>query len=173
MDVSISNAQIVTTDAVVHGSLNTTSGQIGVVTENGSATGLPEHDWQGDYLIPGLIDIHTDNLEKHFMPRNNSPWDSVGAAVAHDGQVISAGVTTVFDSLSAHGQKGGFHRNEIFGQLISGLSEADHSSMLKADHLLHIRCEVTNPELRNVVEQLAEHPKLKLLSVMKPRSHTS
>ena len=70
---------------------------------NGSAANA--FNAEGDLIIPGLIDIHTDNLEKHLMPRPGAQWDSAGAALAHDGQMATAGVTTVFDSLSLSGQK--------------------------------------------------------------------
>lgn len=163
MQIMINNARIVGASELNLGCLVVSDDMISSIQEDGTGHG---DDWQGDYLIPGLIDIHTDNLEKHYIPRTNSPWDSVGAAIAHDGQVISAGVTTVFDSLSAHGQKSGFSRGEVFAHLIGGLDEADDSGMLKADHLLHIRCEVANPELPATIDSLATHPKLSLLSVM-------
>ena len=163
MKTVIKNARIVGTSEVHLGSLIVEDGLIeGTLVGRNDA----DNDWRGDFLIPGLIDVHTDNLEKHYMPRTNAPWDSVGAAIAHDGQVISAGITTVFDSLSAHGQKSGFSRGEVFADLIGGLDEADDAGMLKADHLLHIRCEVANPELPSTIERLAAHSKLSLLSVM-------
>ena len=31
-------------------------------------------DCGGDYLIPGLVELHTDNLEKHFIPRPGVRW---------------------------------------------------------------------------------------------------
>src|SRR5690606_30152708 len=57
-------------------------------------------DWSGEVLIPGLVDIHTDNYEKHYQPRPGALWDAYGAALAHDAQCAAAGITTVFDSLS-------------------------------------------------------------------------
>ena len=64
----------------------------------------PSIDCEGDFLIPGLVDLHTDNLEKHYMPRPDVTWDSVGSAVAHDAQMAASGVTTVFDFLSVRGR---------------------------------------------------------------------
>jgi alpha-D-ribose 1-methylphosphonate 5-triphosphate diphosphatase len=123
-------------------------------------------DWSGDVLIPGLVDIHTDSLEKHYQPRPGALWDAYGAALAHDGQCAAAGITTVFDSLSLHGRKDSLDRKESLGPMIAGMDAAQADSVLRAEHLLHLRCEVTNPELLSLLEPHADNPRLKLLSVM-------
>lgn len=123
-------------------------------------------DWTGDILIPGLIDIHTDNFEKHYQPRPGALWDSYGAALAHDGQCAAAGLTTVFDSLSLHGSKDGLDRKDALGPMIGAMDAAAADGVLRADHLLHLRCEVTNPELPDLMAPFSHHPRLKLLSVM-------
>ncbi len=123
-------------------------------------------DWSGDWLIPGLVDIHTDNLEKHYQPRPGALWDSYGAALAHDAQCAAAGITTVFDSLSLHGRKDGLDRQTSLGPMIAGIDAAQADGVLRADHLLHLRCEVTNPELLSLLEAHIANPRLKLLSVM-------
>ena len=61
-------------------------------------------DCEGDYLSPGLIDLHTDAMEGHFVPRPKVFWpDARAAALAHDGQVVASGITTVFDAICAGG----------------------------------------------------------------------
>jgi alpha-D-ribose 1-methylphosphonate 5-triphosphate diphosphatase len=112
------------------------------------------------------VDIHTDNLEKHYQPRPGALWDAYGAAVAHDGQCAAAGITTVFDSLSLHGAKDGLNRRESLGPMIGGMDAARADGALRAEHLLHLRCEVTNPELLSLLEPYVDHPRLKMLSVM-------
>lgn len=123
-------------------------------------------DWSGEILIPGLVDIHTDNYEKHYQPRPGALWDAYGAALAHDAQCASAGITTVFDSLSLHGSKDGLNRKDALPPMIAGMDAAHADGALRADHLLHLRCEVTNPELLTLLEPHVDHPRLKLLSVM-------
>ncbi len=54
---------------------------------------------QGDTLIPGVVDVHTDNLERQVQPRTNARWPSRSALLAHDAQCAAAGVTTVLDAL--------------------------------------------------------------------------
>lgn len=123
-------------------------------------------DCEGDYLIPGLIDIHTDNLEKHYMPRPGAMWDPAGSAMAHDGQMATAGVTTVFDSLSLSGNKNGLDRGEALKGMTAGLDAAEEAGGLRIDHLLHLRCELTNPNITELVEPQLDYPRLALLSVM-------
>ncbi len=119
-----------------------------------------------DLLIPGLVDVHTDNLEKHYQPRPGTTWDAIGAALAHDAQCAAAGITTVFDSLSLHGSKDGLDRGAAFGPMIAAMDEARAQGILRADHLLHLRCEITNPNLLTLVHPHRDNPRLRLFSVM-------
>jgi alpha-D-ribose 1-methylphosphonate 5-triphosphate diphosphatase len=123
-------------------------------------------DWGADMLVPGLVDLHTDNFEKHYQPRPGALWDGYGAALAHDGQCAAAGLTTVLDSLSLHGRKDGLDRKDALGPMISAMDAARADGALRADHLLHLRCEVTDPELLSNLDPHVDHPRLKLLSVM-------
>lgn len=163
--LSITNVHIVTPTGVMNGAISFENGVITDITD-GAAPQANPIDGDGDLVIPGLIDIHTDNLEKHFMPRPGAHWDAAGAAMAHDGQMATAGVTTVYDSLSLHGRKNGLDRGEALPMMINGLDEAEAVGALRIDHLLHLRCEVTNPELENLVSPHLDNPRLKMLSVM-------
>lgn len=122
--------------------------------------------WGGDYVFPGFVDVHTDNLEKHFMPRHGVTWDAVAAAASHDGQVATAGITTVFDSISLHGHKDGLDRGAALPEMLAGLQEAGDLGLLRADHRLHLRCEVSGPGIEAQLTPHLDHPLLQLLSVM-------
>lgn len=138
-----------------------------IVAVDGRASAAPgARDFGSDWLVPGLVDIHTDNLEKHYQPRPGALWDAYGAALAHDAQCAAAGITTVFDSLSLHGRKDGLDRKESLAPMIAGMDEAAADGALRADHLLHLRCEVTNPELLDLLEPHLDNPRLRMLSVM-------
>jgi alpha-D-ribose 1-methylphosphonate 5-triphosphate diphosphatase len=159
------NARVVTSNEVITGGVVVSNGRIRAVDTAPHTTGAVE-DVEGDFLIPGLIDIHTDNLERHYQPRPGAHWDPLGAALAHDGQMASAGVTTVFDSLSLHGLKDGLDRSAALRPMIDGVERAGSEGLLRAQHFLHLRCEVTNPHLVTVLNSLIDEPALKLLSVM-------
>ncbi|MDO8322315.1 MAG: alpha-D-ribose 1-methylphosphonate 5-triphosphate diphosphatase [Phenylobacterium sp.] len=165
MEQRIFSRNIVTPQGLVRGEL-VVRGEVLLAVEARESPSADAHDWGGDWLIPGLVDIHTDNLEKHYQPRPGALWDAYGAALAHDGQCASAGITTVLDSLSLHGRKEGLDRKEALGPMIAGMDAAQADGALRAEHLLHLRCEVTNPELLTLLEPHADNPRLKLLSVM-------
>lgn len=146
--------EIVCRDGVIH------------AVEPRTEPGRSATDWGHDVVIPGLVDIHTDNLEKHFQPRPGALWDAVGAAIAHDAQCAGAGITTVFDSLSLHGRKEGLDRKDALAPMIEGMDIAATEGLLRAEHLLHLRCEVTNPELLDLLNPHLDNRRLRLLSVM-------
>src|SRR5215469_6257169 len=98
-DLVLTNARIVLDDGVIHGTLIARNGVIRLVDE-GSTQAPNAIDCEGDYIVPGLIELHTDNLEKHLMPRAGVLWPSIPAVLTHDAQVVAAGITTVFDALS-------------------------------------------------------------------------
>ncbi|MFZ3007434.1 MAG: alpha-D-ribose 1-methylphosphonate 5-triphosphate diphosphatase [Phenylobacterium sp.] len=163
MEFAFKNAQVVTADETFLGSVLIRDGQI-VAADRGGAVG---EDLDGDVLMPGVIDLHTDNLEKHFFPRPNIDWNPVSAAVTHDGCCLSVGVTTVFDSLSIGTFNPSVARNhDNLPRLAQGLLTARDGGLLKGDHRLHWRCETPADDLPARLEQLASHPLTSLFSLM-------
>jgi alpha-D-ribose 1-methylphosphonate 5-triphosphate diphosphatase len=165
MNQSIFSRKVLTPSGLMSGTIAVKDGII-TALESAYSADSGGVDCGDDIVIPGLVDIHTDNLEKHFQPRPGALWDATGAALAHDGQCITAGITTVFDSLSLHGRKDGLDRKEALGPMIAAMDAAGQEGLLRAEHFLHLRCEVTNPELLTLVEPHLDNPRLKLLSVM-------
>lgn len=164
-ELVLTNARIVLPDSVIAGTLHVRNGLIRDI-DTGRCGLSNATDLEGDYLIPGLIDLHTDNLEKHLMPRPGVRWDQLSAAVAHDAQVISAGITTVLDSLGVGSSVRSPERNEILGPMLDGIREARSRNLMRADHLLHLRCEVTDECVVGLFASLAADPLVRLMSVM-------
>ncbi len=69
----LANARLVLADEVVTGSVCLRDGRIASVDQGG---GVPRGaiDCAGDWLSPGLIELHTDNLERHMEPRPGVKW---------------------------------------------------------------------------------------------------
>ena len=164
-ETRIFSQRIVTPEGFVHGEVVVRDSIILAVEPRTSAS-PGALDWGADVLTPGLVDVHTDNFEKHYQPRPGALWDAYGAALAHDGQCAAAGLTTVFDSLALHGKKDGLDRKDALAPMISAMDTARADGALRADHLLHLRCEITDPQLLANLEPYVDHPRLKLLSVM-------
>ena len=94
----LANARLVLQDEIVHGSLLIRDGLIAGI-DPGGAVPPGAMDCEGDFLAPGLIELHTDNLERHLQPRPGANWRHDAAILAHDAELASTGITTVFDAM--------------------------------------------------------------------------
>lgn len=161
----LTNARIVTKDEVVLGTIEVEHGRI-VAVDRGNTSLSGAQDMDGDYLIPGLIELHTDNMEKHFTPRPGVRWPSIPAAVAHDVQVVGAGITTVFDALSVGDIMDGSTRLTQLKEMSQTVVKAKQDGLLRADHYMHLRCEVSYETVVDLFKPLSEKPFVKLVSLM-------
>lgn len=165
LETVFKNARIVTPDQVLEGALVVAGGVVVGVDDTSGSTHAGR-DVDGDYVLPGLVDIHTDNLEKHLEPRPGVTWPGLAAIVAHDRQIAAAGITTVFDSLCVGIDDPAAGRRAALNVATSGLAEAAKGRVLIADHMLHLRCELG---AKGVVEDLMEtfgNPLVRLVSIM-------
>ena len=164
-DCVLTNARIVLADRVIaRGWLALHHGVIADVGEGAA----PERgdDLQGDLLLPGLVELHTDHLEAHFAPRPKVQWDPVAAVVSFDGQLATSGITTVLDSLRVWTEEG---VEEVDGQaetLAGAIAQARAARMLRVDHFLHLRCEVPMPTVVAEATPLIGRSDVRLASLM-------
>jgi alpha-D-ribose 1-methylphosphonate 5-triphosphate diphosphatase len=164
-DAVLTNARLVLEDRVIDGTIVIEHGTITRIDEGG--TSLPGAiDLAGDYLLPGLVELHTDNLEKHFVPRPGTRWPAMAAVVGHDAQVASAGITTVFDALCVGETSSGGDRLEILAGMANSIREARSKNLLRVEHLLHLRCEISHPDTASLFAEFIGDPGLKLVSIM-------
>ncbi|MFZ6872042.1 alpha-D-ribose 1-methylphosphonate 5-triphosphate diphosphatase [Undibacterium sp. Di27W] len=162
--LTIRNARIVRADEVLTGSMQVSQGRI---TELGEGVaGLAGEDWQGDYLLPGLVEVHTDNLEKHLMPRPKVHWPVMPAILAHDAQIVAAGITTVLDAIAVGDIDPDSVRMQTLQPCVAGLRKAEQAGLLRAQHLLHMRLELAEPDLLAMFSPFLQDDRLKLVSLM-------
>jgi len=161
----LTHARIVLPDAVIDGSVCMRDGAIAAV-ESGASSLPGAEDLDGDVLVPGLVDLHTDALETHLEPRTGVFWDGTAAAVAHDAVTIAAGVTTVFDAVCVGAVAGRPMDEEGLDTMLAGLTQAAEDGSLRAEHHIHLRCEVTDPDVTRMLEHRIGHDLVKLVSVM-------
>jgi len=164
VELAFRNARVVTGDEDFIGSVLVRDGLVAEVSRGPSEVG---EDFEGDVLMPGVVDLHTDSLEKHYFPRPNIDWNPVSAAVTHDGCGLSVGVTTVLNSLTLGSFNASAARNtDNLKRLVDGLHQARSQGMLRADHRIHWRCETTADDLRGRLDAMADHPMTSLFSLM-------
>ncbi|MGK7890944.1 MAG: alpha-D-ribose 1-methylphosphonate 5-triphosphate diphosphatase [Leptolyngbyaceae cyanobacterium] len=122
----------------------------------------------GDYLLPGLVELHTDNFEKCMSPRPKVTWPLDVAAVHHDRDLAAAGITTVCDAISI----GDLTPNDSpirltqFGPMIDTIHHGQTVGRFSVDHKIHLRCELGYEGTFDFTEKYAAHPLLTLISLM-------
>lgn len=159
------NAQLVLPHEVVLGSVSVADGLISSV-DQGPATHAEGWDLQGDYLMPGFVEMHTDNFERHLMPRPKVQWAEMPALLAHDAEVAAAGITTVFDALGVGDADPDSLRGSAWTEVIDTLDTCAREGLLRADHHLHVRCELPAPNTIDLFAPFHDHPRLSLISLM-------
>jgi len=161
----LSNARIVGPAEIAHGSVLIRDGLIADVSSGASAAG---EDLGGEYLLPGVVELHTDHLEYHLSPRPGVHWDPLPAVLACDAQLTAAGATTVFDAVRI-GTGGTGKRNAATGaarRLADSIELAANAGLLRADHAVHVRCEVSCPDCLDAFGEFADDPHVRLVSLM-------
>jgi alpha-D-ribose 1-methylphosphonate 5-triphosphate diphosphatase len=159
------NARIVTPDDVFSGSLAVEDGLIAAV-EPGRQPVRSALDLDGDYLVPGVVELHTDVLERHAIPRPGVHWPEVPAVLAYDSQLMGAGITTVFDSLAIGYLVDIGQRPRDPRPLVEAIRTARVAGLLRADHYLHMRCEVSTALVVQDFIPFADDPMVRLVSLM-------
>ncbi|MBL7004051.1 MAG: alpha-D-ribose 1-methylphosphonate 5-triphosphate diphosphatase [Gammaproteobacteria bacterium] len=161
----ISNARIILNDEVIHGSIVIEDGKIRDIDHTNSMLSSAQ-DWDGDFLSPGLIELHTDNMEKYFTPRPGVIWPKLSAIMSHDMQMVSSGVTTVFDAVAVGYDIYKSNRAEILDDIIDSIGYISDNNLAKAEHFLHLRCELSCDATSKEFDAYADNPRLKLVSLM-------
>ncbi len=162
-ELRLSNAKLVLATEVISGSLNIIDGLIAGIDRGASPK---SDDVEGDFIIPGLVELHTDHLESHFHPRPGVEWPAESAVLAHDAQIAAAGITTVFDALRA----GSFDPNDYSARNGEHLAKAIHAAQakgqLRASHYIHLRCELPCADTVDAARKTVAAGDIRLISLM-------
>ncbi|MBK7004985.1 MAG: alpha-D-ribose 1-methylphosphonate 5-triphosphate diphosphatase [Burkholderiales bacterium] len=159
------NARLVLPGEVQTGSLSVEVGRIaGFASTHGA---LPQAiDLEGDYLMPGFIEVHTDNFERHLMPRPKVQWDEMPALLAHDAEIAAAGITTVLDALGVGDADHESLRGTAWDSVLQTLDACTAANVLRADHHIHVRCELPAHNTVDLFKPFHGHKRLSLISLM-------
>jgi alpha-D-ribose 1-methylphosphonate 5-triphosphate diphosphatase len=161
----LGNARLVLADRVIEqGWIAFAGGCIAGFGEGKAPAG--SDDAGGDLILPGLVELHTDHLEAHYVPRPNVFWDATAAVVSYDGQIATCGITTVLDSLRVGGEDRAQGVDGRAGVLAAAIASAREADLLRADHFLHLRCEIPMPYVVEEARGLVGRPGVRLMSLM-------
>ena len=161
----INNVKLVLENEVVHGSLEVQDGEIRAFAESQSRQ--PEAmDGEGGWLLPGLIELHTDNLDKFFTPRPKVDWPAHSAMSSHDALMVASGITTVLDAVAIGDVRDGGDRLENLEKMINAIEETQKRGVNRAEHRLHLRCELPHHTTLPLFEKLVQREPVTLVSLM-------
>ncbi|MDO5699387.1 MAG: alpha-D-ribose 1-methylphosphonate 5-triphosphate diphosphatase [Dermatophilus congolensis] len=162
-ELVLSNARVVLRDEVRHAAVLVRNGLVADIGD----TQLPSaHDLDGDYVLPGIVELHTDHAEYHLNPRPGVRWEALPAVLAHDAQMTAAGATTVLDAVRLGSADEEASIAEAVAELLSVIDSAATAGLFRADHALHLRCEVSAADCHEQFERYADNPRIRLVSLM-------
>jgi alpha-D-ribose 1-methylphosphonate 5-triphosphate diphosphatase len=164
-DLILTNGRVVERHRTLSGTVRVAGGVIRSV-ERGRCRTPGAVDLDGDYLLPGLVELHTDMLEKHVVPRPGVAWPAIPAVVAHDAQLAAAGITTVLDGLAVGYVVDNRERPRDPRPFAEAIRAAQTGGLLRAEHFFHMRCEVSTAYVVGDFEPFVEDPLVRLVSLM-------
>ncbi|MDW8847352.1 alpha-D-ribose 1-methylphosphonate 5-triphosphate diphosphatase [Erwinia sp. MMLR14_017] len=161
----INNVKLILENEVVSGSLACENGIIQAFSDTTSQ--LPAAiDGEGGWLMPGMVELHTDNLDKFFTPRPKVDWPAHSAMSSHDALMVANGITTVLDAIGVGDVRDGGHRLDNLEKMINAIRYSEQHGLNRAEHHLHLRCELPHDSTLPLFEQLMQTPELSLVSLM-------
>lgn len=163
----LTNARIILPDEIVDGTVTVAGGLITSV-DTGRTRVPGALDCEGDYLSPGLIELHTDNLERHLKPRPGVAWPEKAAVVAHDCELSSTGITTVFDALRVGSivSDGRTNYAKYARDLCTAILRLRDADALKISHFIHLRAEICSETLTEELAEFGPDDRIGIVSVM-------
>ncbi|MFK7837378.1 MAG: alpha-D-ribose 1-methylphosphonate 5-triphosphate diphosphatase [Sulfitobacter sp.] len=162
----LANAKLILPDRVMLGRVEVAEGMIIEIVE-GDHVPLGALDCGGDYVLPGLVELHTDNLERHIEPRPKVDWPHLPALVAHDAELASTGITTVFDAMRVGSRPQAMTRTEPYARgLADELLSARTAGLFKISHFLHLRAEMCSEGLLGEMAQFGPQDRIGIVSLM-------
>lgn len=161
----LANARLILPGEVRRGAVVLRGGRIDEILDGG-AVPPAAIDCDGDYLAPGLVELHTDNLERHIGPRPGVAWPHPAAVIAHDAELAGVGITTVFDSMRVGSIPSGRDYNKYARGLATELMAVRASGMLRISHHLHLRAELCSETLIDELAEFGPDDRVRLVSLM-------
>lgn len=161
----LNNINLILEDQVVNGSLEIKNGLIHNYSDRQTQLSAAI-DGQNGWLLPGLIELHTDNLDKFFTPRPNVDWPAHSAMSSHDALMVASGITTVLDAVAIGDVRDGGHRLDNLQKMINAVVDSQRAGLNRAEHRIHLRCELPHESTLPLFEELMMQPELSLVSLM-------
>ena len=155
----LSGATIVTPSKLIEaGALVVRRGKIAEILDHPVPNRTDVVNSEGCFILPGLVDTHSDVIEDEIEPRRGALLPEQLVLLSLDARLASLGVTTVFHALHtlgiSSGRRSANSARRLMGSLRSGLAEG----MLRINHLVTLRCELSDSVSVRSVKELMHYP---------------
>lgn len=163
----LANARLILRDEVVHGAIRLKEGLIDDIS---MGKGVPSGatDVEGDFVAPGLIELHTDNLERHLTPRPKVDWPHRAAIIAHDRELAGTGITTVFDAIRVGSIVSDSSRRyrKYARAMTDEVAAMRDAGALRISHHVHLRAEICSETLATELAEFGPQDRVGIVSMM-------
>lgn len=129
-----------------------------------SGHGLPSIDLRGRMLMPGMIDLHCDALEKEVEPRPGVHFPLDFACAQVDKRNAAAGITTVYHAISFANHELGIRNNAVAAEVTRAVSGWQQHALV--DNRVHLRYEVTDETAPPLLAELLQSGYAQMISFM-------
>lgn len=171
MNIVIENARIVLPDQIIDGSLRIRDGriaEIGPTVAAQSQTADVRIDAEGDYLIPGAIDLHGDDIEFEIGalgPRAGTLRMPVEVGLLQSDKNAAAwGITTKLHAIAYFEDEAKGRSKRLSGEIMDAVQRFQKNGHLLVEHWIDLRYEVTaDPDY---TLKAMEHPTVRMISIM-------
>lgn len=160
--VLVTNGRLVTPTGVVEGAIRLADGEIAAVDADPSAPADERIDAGGAVVLPGLVDVHGDDVEHHLFPRDHAELPPETALETVDRTNLTAGITTKFHAL-AFEETPEKNRSPAFSKELA--ATIDGATTLVADHRINARCRVSELSAVRAVERVVDEYAVDLVSI--------
>jgi alpha-D-ribose 1-methylphosphonate 5-triphosphate diphosphatase len=167
--ILITNGQLVMPDRVIpNGELLIEKGKIKYAGRRSRHDGQPASliiDAHDGYILPGFIDTHSDAIEKELEPRPGAYFSTELAFCELEKKLAGQGITTMYHSFSFAGAKLGVRQDQGAADCIRRITMmASECSIIR--NKIHLRCEITNFKVVDLIQKLIDERVVDLLSFM-------
>jgi len=164
MKTYLTHARIVLSDSIIEdGAVLIEDGKIAAINPE-QVSDAKTLDLKGKTLMPGMIDLHCDALEKEVEPRPNVHFPLDFACAQADKRNASAGITTVYHALSFAHEELGVRSNDFAAEIARAVHDWQPHGLI--DNRVHCRYEITDETGLPVLKQLLADNAMHLISMM-------
>lgn len=147
----LTNARIILPEGEIRGSVVLEDGRISEIVSRNYAEA---DDLHGAILIPGIIDIHTDYLERELSPRPSAKFPLEMALHVMDMRALSCGLTTVASAARISAERTGEQGSWRGDGLQLAIRYEELIPQMRARHLIHVRWSPNFEPVDDILRQL-------------------